>query len=451
MLYINLRRLQSNSLEEVNLSSSLKKKQSHKVIDPPALSSNKRTKSGSKMIEDSIRLNKRNYSMRNDTSSKKFSNTNNDDSDISKKNSQINSSTLTDQYKNYKGGKLSQEFYYKTLNLATNTLGRKDLNASINLKQKILGDRGGGGSISSSKDKETLKNIPSLQSNTDKNSHLVLHKRSNTFNDVFQKRPDSRKGNLNDGSTTFKTSQIMNNPLSKPLTQTQPIHPQRPDSSSSNNHNTRTKPPLSSTTNPTLKDQRSSSFYNDKNRQDVHSNIEQPKNHSAEPKKSKKQESSTINRRTNTQKVYRHIESIKKMEVQLPPFDGPKTVVKDFDRISAFSVNTHQGTVRAYNEDRVSILLNAQQRYENLVNSQVRSCSMFAIYDGHGGSECCNFLKDNLHAYILNSYNERDLRGSIKSSCLRLDTDFFKKARSENHCDTSGSCALVLFVIGISI
>ena len=94
---------------------------------------------------------------------------------------------------------------------------------------------------------------------------------------------------------------------------------------------------------------------------------------------------------------------------------------------------------------------NAQQRYENLVNIQVKSCSMFAIYDGHGGADCCNFLKDHLHAYVLNNYNERDVRGSIKTACLKLDADFFKKARSDTHCDTSGSCALVLFVIGSSV
>lgn len=73
---------------------------------------------------------------------------------------------------------------------------------------------------------------------------------------------------------------------------------------------------------------------------------------------------------------------------------------------------------------------------------------MFAIYDGHGGSDCCNFLKENMHSYILNNYNERDMRGSIKNSCSKLDTDFFKKARADYMCDTSGSCALALLVIG---
>lgn len=46
----------------------------------------------------------------------------------------------------------------------------------------------------------------------------------------------------------------------------------------------------------------------------------------------------------------------------LPSFEESKTVLKNFGKIASFAVNTHKGCVRNYNEDRVSILLNAQQR-----------------------------------------------------------------------------------------
>lgn len=49
---------------------------------------------------------------------------------------------------------------------------------------------------------------------------------------------------------------------------------------------------------------------------------------------------------------------------KLPKFEETKTVLKSFGKITAFGVNTHKGCVRNYNEDRVSILLNAQQRYD---------------------------------------------------------------------------------------
>lgn len=57
-----------------------------------------------------------------------------------------------------------------------------------------------------------------------------------------------------------------------------------------------------------------------------------------------------------------NLQILKKNEHNLPPFQKSKVIIKDFGKIAGFAVNTHQGTVRNYNEDRVSILLNAQQR-----------------------------------------------------------------------------------------
>lgn len=61
-------------------------------------------------------------------------------------------------------------------------------------------------------------------------------------------------------------------------------------------------------------------------------------------------------------RIYHHLNQIRKMESLLPPIDRSKVIIKKFGTIEAFAVNTHVGTVRDYNEDRVSILLNAQQR-----------------------------------------------------------------------------------------
>ena len=58
-------------------------------------------------------------------------------------------------------------------------------------------------------------------------------------------------------------------------------------------------------------------------------------------------------------------------------------------------MNSNQGISRKYNEDRVSIIL-------NITKNGVKA-SYFAIYDGHGGSNCCDFLTQNLHQFIFNS------------------------------------------------
>ena len=72
-----------------------------------------------------------------------------------------------------------------------------------------------------------------------------------------------------------------------------------------------------------------------------------------------------------------------------------KTSNKENGIIKAYAVNTHQGISRNYNEDRVSIIL-------NITKNGIKS-AYFAVYDGHGGSSCCDFLSEHLHQYILNS------------------------------------------------
>jgi serine/threonine protein phosphatase PrpC len=64
--------------------------------------------------------------------------------------------------------------------------------------------------------------------------------------------------------------------------------------------------------------------------------------------------------------------------------------------VASYAANTHQGMVRNYNEDRVSIILNIIQPKFKKLDFWPR-CSFFAIYDGHGGAQCADFLRDQLH------------------------------------------------------
>lgn len=73
---------------------------------------------------------------------------------------------------------------------------------------------------------------------------------------------------------------------------------------------------------------------------------------------------------------------------------------------------------------------------------------MFAVYDGHGGDDCCNYLKDYFHAQILEKFKVKKFNDSIKKSCLELDRKFANKVMTEMTGDTSGSCALSLILLG---
>jgi hypothetical protein len=67
--------------------------------------------------------------------------------------------------------------------------------------------------------------------------------------------------------------------------------------------------------------------------------------------------------------------------------------------ICSYGANTNQGLIRNYNEDRVSIILNVIKP-NSRANEEWPKVSYFAIYDGHGGNRCADFLKDNLHQYV---------------------------------------------------
>ena len=126
--------------------------------------------------------------------------------------------------------------------------------------------------------------------------------------------------------------------------------------------------------------------------------------------------------------------------------------MKENGVVKAYAANTNQGIVRDYNEDRVSIVLNMQKPPQKKCDRWPK-CSFFAIFDGHGGHTCADFLRDNLHQFIIRDaefpQNPRQaiINGFWKSEMYFLDTVEKFSAGRANMLDRSGSCAIVtLFV-----
>ena len=143
------------------------------------------------------------------------------------------------------------------------------------------------------------------------------------------------------------------------------------------------------------------------------------------------------------------ITKIKERSKLLPPFDKAKVVVKNFGYIHSFAVNTHKGCVRMTNEDRVSILLNAQTKFKKLdkKNSNMQNCCFFSVFDGHGGISCCNFLKDNLHNELVKRLDvEKDINSSAIQIYKDIDREYLKRATQNNH-NFAGSTANTVMVM----
>ena len=121
---------------------------------------------------------------------------------------------------------------------------------------------------------------------------------------------------------------------------------------------------------------------------------------------------------------------------------------KPFGIIQAYSTITTKGK-RDYNEDRVSIIYNIPKPpgYSESKNNNIPwpNCSFFGLYDGHGGSRACDFLRDNLHKYIINDkYFPSNPQKAIANGFIYAEKLFFKNYKG---IDSSGSCAIVVVVI----
>lgn len=132
-------------------------------------------------------------------------------------------------------------------------------------------------------------------------------------------------------------------------------------------------------------------------------------------------------------------------------YESSKHSFKKCNFISAYAANTHQGCVRNYNEDRVSIILNITKPNSYKGNVWPK-CSFFAVYDGHGGSGCADYLRDNLHQFIIKDSNfPNNPKEAILKGCATAEEEFTKKyalnSSETDILDRSGSCAVFALFI----
>jgi hypothetical protein len=135
---------------------------------------------------------------------------------------------------------------------------------------------------------------------------------------------------------------------------------------------------------------------------------------------------------------------------------------KSFDTIAAYGVNTYKGTIRNYNEDRISVVVNAKySNTQKLRNVSLPKVSFFAIYDGHAGNKCCEFLKSNLHNYIFeSSFFPDDPIKAIEQGFNNCEKKFvesvqvknkinnkFRNNKNNQFNDFSGSCSIIILII----
>ena len=127
---------------------------------------------------------------------------------------------------------------------------------------------------------------------------------------------------------------------------------------------------------------------------------------------------------------------------------------KAFNIISGYGGNSYNGIARKYNEDRIKIITDyklpkpVQKKTGETIDPKI---NYFAIYDGHGGEKCCNFLQENLHKYIFSSeffplYSVQAIgKAYVKAENAFCETVI--ETETGKLLDKSGSCAVSALII----
>ena len=90
----------------------------------------------------------------------------------------------------------------------------------------------------------------------------------------------------------------------------------------------------------------------------------------------------------------------------------------------SYAARTNNGLLRDYNEDRVSII---QKIFVD--NTQDYPASLFALFDGHSGSGCADYLRDNLHYYLTKQVNfKNDKSAALRDSLFEIEQTYLEKA-----------------------
>ena len=121
--------------------------------------------------------------------------------------------------------------------------------------------------------------------------------------------------------------------------------------------------------------------------------------------------------------------------------------------ISGYGMNSYNGKVKKYNEDRTKAITDYKTNKTIIIkgNEHKPTISYFSIFDGHGGKKCSDFLKEYLDSYLFNSsYFPREPYKAIRESFKKAEDNFCAMAYDAKNnilLDKSGSCALVMLII----
>ena len=136
--------------------------------------------------------------------------------------------------------------------------------------------------------------------------------------------------------------------------------------------------------------------------------------------------------------------------LQYNAYPTAKHSIEAFANISGFGVNSYNGKVKNYNEDRIRVI--ASHIAQSKRNPNVKfNISYFSIFDGHAGKKCSEFLKKTFYEYLISSpfFPDEPIK-AIRESFKKAESQFYHIAydpKTKTLLDQSGSCALIMLIV----
>ena len=137
-------------------------------------------------------------------------------------------------------------------------------------------------------------------------------------------------------------------------------------------------------------------------------------------------------------------------DIKYKKYPQAKHSIAPLGNIAGFGVNSYNGKVKNYNEDRIKVVASHTAPSRRNPNYQFQ-VSYFAIFDGHAGKKCSDFLKSHFFEYLINSplFPDEPIK-AIRESFHKSEATFFQKAFDSKNkilLDKSGSCALIMLIL----
>jgi hypothetical protein len=126
-------------------------------------------------------------------------------------------------------------------------------------------------------------------------------------------------------------------------------------------------------------------------------------------------------------------------QIEVPPIDRAKISVKDIGPIKAYAVNSHPGTLKSLNNDRICVVTNL-----NKASSKELRISFFSVYSCESGTAKAEFFRDHFHPILVKDKELlKNTEAAIRRTIAEVEGKYRKVLGNGDSSEVSASFAIM--------